>query len=134
MSNKLAAKNKGGIKGGNQKNLRMKPTKVKYTIDCTSPVEDNILDIGGLVQFFTEKIKVNGKTGNLGEKISVSRLDKNKISVVVSPPFSKRYIKYLIKKYLRKHSLRDFLRVIATKQLVYELRYFQMASEEAVEE
>lgn len=78
-----------------------------------------------------DKIKVDGKTGNLGDKITIIR-EKNKIVITTGVPFSKRYIKYLTKKYLKKQQLRDFLRVVATKEHVYELRYFQI--NEGVEE
>ena len=47
-----------------------------------------------------EPPKVEGKTGNLGEKVTVSR-DKAKINVTAEAPFSKRYLKYLSKKYLK---------------------------------
>lgn len=35
-------------------------------------------------------------------------------------------MKYLTKKYLKKHSLRDWLRVVSTGKETYELRYFQI--------
>lgn len=41
-------------------------------------------------------------------------------------PFSKRYLKYLTKKYLKRNSLRDWLRVVASSKDTYELRYFQI--------
>jgi hypothetical protein len=46
---------------------------------------------------------------------------------------SKRYLKYLTKKYLKKHNVRDWLRVIASNKdrTVYELRYFNIAENEA---
>lgn len=40
--------------------------------------------------------------------------------------FSKRYLKYLTKKYLKRNSLRDWLRVVASSKDTYELRYFQI--------
>jgi hypothetical protein len=42
---------------------------------------------------------------------------------------SKRYLKYLTKKYLKKHNVRDWLRVIAHNKdrNTYELRYFNIA-------
>jgi large subunit ribosomal protein L22e len=46
---------------------------------------------------------------------------------------SKRYLKYLTKKYLKKQQLRDFLRVIAHKKDSYELRYFNMTQDEETE-
>ncbi len=49
---------------------------------------------------------------------------------------SKRYLKYLTKKYLKKHNVRDWLRVIASNKdrSVYELRYFQIDQEAEEEE
>jgi large subunit ribosomal protein L22e len=37
-----------------------------------------------------------------------------------------RYLKYLTKKFLKKNSLRDYIRVVATNKANYELRYFQI--------
>jgi large subunit ribosomal protein L22e len=47
-----------------------------------------------------------------------------------------RYLKYLTKKYLKKHNVRDWLRVIASNKdrNVYELRYFNIADNEAEDE
>lgn len=42
-------------------------------------------------------------------------------------------MKYLTKKYLKKNSLRDWLRVVASDKNVYELRYFQINDEEGEE-
>jgi large subunit ribosomal protein L22e len=41
-----------------------------------------------------------------------------------------RYLKYLTKKYLKKNSLRDWLRVIASNKDTYELRYYQINQDE----
>ena len=78
-----------------------------------------------------DKIKVGGKVGNLGTLITVSR-DKAKVQVSADTAFSKRYLKYLTKKYLKKHNVRDWLRVIASNKdrNVYELRYFNIAEQE----
>lgn len=40
-------------------------------------------------QFLKEKVKVNGKTGNLGNTVHIERL-KNKITVTSEKQFSKR--------------------------------------------
>lgn len=106
-----------------------------FVIDCSKPVEDKIMDIASLEKFLQERIKVGGKAGALGDSISISR-EKNKITVTSDNPFSKRYLKYLTKKYLKKHNVRDWLRVIASNKdrNVYELRYFNIAENEAEEE
>ena len=49
-------------------------------------------------------------------------------------PFSKRYLKYLTKKYLKKNNLRDWLRVVAASKDSYELWYFQINNDEEEEE
>lgn len=43
-------------------------------------------------QFLKEKVKVNGKTGNLGNTVHIERL-KNKITVTSEKQFSKRLAK-----------------------------------------
>ncbi|XP_049420941.1 60S ribosomal protein L22-like 1 isoform X2 [Epinephelus fuscoguttatus] len=79
--------------------------------------------------FLKERIKVNGKTGNLGNIVQVGRM-KNKINVTSEKQFSKRYLKYLTKKYLKKNNLRDWLRVVASDKETYELRYFQISQDD----
>ncbi|XP_078445227.1 large ribosomal subunit protein eL22z-like [Wolffia australiana] len=119
-----------GAKAGKKKG------STTFTIDCAKPVEDKIMDIASLEKFLQERIKVaGGKPGALGESVTVSR-DKNKITVTSDGHFSKRYLKYLTKKYLKKHNVRDWLRVIASNKdrNVYELRYFNIAENEGDEE
>ena len=41
-----------------------------------------------------------------------------------------RYLKYLTKKYLKKNSLRDYLRVVASSKDSYELKYFSFDDDE----
>merc|ERR1711886_13995 len=101
-----------------------KKTMSKFFVDCKQPVEDNIMDIAQLEKYLQDRIKVNGKTGNLGDLIKIAK-EKNKVTVAVSSElekFSKRYIKYLTKKYLKKQNLRDFLHVIAPKKDSYQLK------------
>lgn len=84
-------------------------------------------------KYLHERIKVNGKTNNLGAAITIER-NKSKIVINADIQFSKRYLKYLTKKYLKKNNLRDWLRVVATTKDTYELRYFQINNEEDEEE
>ncbi|GJN10701.1 hypothetical protein PR202_ga28818 [Eleusine coracana subsp. coracana] len=124
-----ATATKGGAAGGKKKG------SVTFVIDCTKPVEDKIMDIASLEKFLQERIKVaGGKAGNLGDSVTVSR-EKTKVTVTSDGPFSKRYLKYLTKKYL-KHNVRDWLRVIAANKdrNVYELRYFNIAENEGEDE
>ncbi|KAI4548114.1 hypothetical protein MG293_000444 [Ovis ammon polii] len=112
-----------------KKDKKPKKSTWKFNLDLTHPVEDGIFDSGNFEQFLREKVKVNGKTGNLGNVVHIERF-KNKIIVVSEKQFSKRYLKYLTKKYLKKNNLRDWLRVVASDKETYELRYFQISQDE----
>ncbi|KIY95075.1 60S ribosomal protein L22-2 [Monoraphidium neglectum] len=97
----------------------------------SKPVGDSIMEIASFEKFLADKIKVNGKTGVLGDSVKVSH-DKSKVTVTSEAHMSKRYVKYLTKKFLKKHNVRDWLRVIASNKdrSVYELRYFNIAENE----
>ena len=47
------------------------------------------------------------------------------MTIAAEMPFSKRYLKYLTKKYLKKEQLRDFLRVVANGKAGYTMKYFK---------
>lgn len=79
-------------------------------------------------KFLAERIKVNKKTGELGNAVVVSR-DKSRITVEANIKFSKRYLKYLTKKFLKKQNLRDWMRVVASDKNTYELRYFNISED-----
>jgi len=102
-----------------------KPT-INYTIDCSNPVEDGIFDVASFEKFLQDRIKVDGKPGNLGNVIKVTRKDA-KVEVSSEIRLSKRYLKYLTKKYLKKQQLRDWLHVVASSKNAYELRYFYIS-------
>ena len=80
--------------------------------------------------FLKQRIKVEGKAGNLGTAVAVSK-DSSNIIVQATIPFSKRYLKYLTKKYLKKQELKEYLRVVASNKTTYELRYFNIQNDEA---
>merc|ERR1712010_199058 len=85
----------------------------------------NVMVLNDFTDFLKMKIKVDGKTGNLSNAVTVSK-DKKNVVVEAKIDFSKRYLKYLTKKYMKKQQLRDYLRVVATNKNTYELRYLQL--------
>ena len=88
-------------------------------------------------KYLQEKIKIGGKTGQLASNNVVISRDKTKLTVA-SPQelgFSKRQLKYLSKRYLKKQQLKDFLRVVASSKNSYILKYYNVSgSDEADEE
>jgi len=124
----ISKKGKPARKGPKPK-IQMK----KVTIDCSHPVEDKIMDAAHLEKFLHDKIKVNGKAGVLGNAVSIKR-KKTKVIVSAVPPFSKRYIKYLTRKFLKKQQLRDWLRIVASAKNAYEIKYYNIHENEDEEE
>ncbi|KAB8077801.1 ribosomal protein L22e [Aspergillus leporis] len=106
----------------------------KYVINASQPVSDKIFDLSAFEKFLHDRIKVEGRVGNLGDKVVISQSGDGKIEVVAHIPFSGRYLKYLTKKYLKKQQLRDWLRVVSTSKGVYELRFYNVVNEEGEED
>jgi large subunit ribosomal protein L22e len=102
-----------------------KALNLKFYIDCSAPVEDKVLLLNEFQDFLKKRVKYNGKTGNLGSEISIST-EESKILVQSQVPFSKRYLKYLTKKYLKQNALRNYLFVNASDKNTYVLRYFNI--------
>ncbi len=73
-----------------------KAKALSFTIDCTKPVEDKIMEIASFEKFLADKIKVNGKTGVLGGDVKVTR-DKTKVTVASEQHMSKRYLKVSVR-------------------------------------
>merc|ERR1711977_686676 len=110
------------------KKASKKKSTLTFNIDCTHPVEDGIMKVDDLEEFLEARIKVEGKLNNL-DQVNLEAL-KNRVTVIADRPLSKRYMKYLTKKYLKKNNLRDWLRVVASSHTDYELRYFQINNDE----
>lgn len=83
--------------------------------------------------YLHDRIKVNGKAGALGDAVTVKRA--NSVITVQSPSiaYSKRYVKYLAKKFLKKNQLRDWIRVVSSGKAGYELRYFNISQDDEEE-
>jgi large subunit ribosomal protein L22e len=105
-------------------------------IDCSQPVEDKVLDVAMFEKYLQERIKIGGKTGQLASNnVEITR-DKTKLTIA-SPlelNFSKRQLKYLSKRYLKKSQLRDYLRVVASSKNSYVLKYFNVAGGDEAED
>ncbi|MCJ1365532.1 60S ribosomal protein L22 [Acarospora aff. strigata] len=116
---------RAGTKGKQQKITK------KYIINLSQPASDKILDVSTFEKFLHDKIKVDGRVGNLGDIVQISQQGDAKIEIIAHTQFSGRYLKYLTKKFLKKQQLRDWLRVVSTSKGVYELRFFNVINDDA---
>jgi len=83
--------------------VKKKKVASKFTIDCSLPAEDQLLNANDFEKFLKERIKIQGKVGQLANQVTFERGDKpSKVVVNANIAFSKRYLKYLTKKYLRR--------------------------------
>ncbi|KAF8807531.1 ribosomal protein L22e [Phlegmacium glaucopus] len=101
--------------------------KHKFVVDYSKPATDGVFDGADFEKFLHDRIKVEGKAGQLGENVKITRDGNTKITVTSNIPFSKRYLKYLTKKFLKKNSLRDWIRVVASSKDNYQLRFYNIA-------
>merc|ERR1711928_78126 len=111
------------------KSKKSKSNTRKFTINCAAPVDDGILDIASFGTYLTEHIKVEGKVGNLGNNVKVDAAKTN-LTVNSEIALSKRYLKYLTKRYLKKNNLREWLRVVAEDKASYTLKSFNINNDD----
>jgi len=119
-------------KAAKKETVEAKVTRA-FTIDCTKPVEDKVFNTTNFAEYLRQRIKIGGRTGHLGESVKVGN-DEKKVTVRADIAFSKRYLKYLTKKYLKRHSLREFLYVVAANKSSYQIKYFNIQQEGADQE
>ena len=118
------------------------PPKVSYkvfNVDFNSPCSNNLLTLEGAQKYLKSNFKINGLKGKLEDKnakIKVAmtdKKDKRKNTLVISVDnklqFSKRYIKYLVKKYLRREGISRFLTVSSTAPNAYTVKVIKKNEE-----
>jgi large subunit ribosomal protein L22e len=100
----------------------------KFTVDFTSPLENKLLTLESVLHYLQTNMKLNGLKGKLGKSIIINLddLKKNKNAIVISVDsslkFSKRYIRYLVKKYLKKEGIAKYLTLSATSPGAYAVK------------
>ncbi|CAG8481494.1 5346_t:CDS:2 [Ambispora gerdemannii] len=106
-----------------QKNAPKHHKKVtrKFVIDASAPAQDKIFDAQAFEKFLRDNIKVNGRTGQLGDSVTINRdAADHKITVTTNTQqFAKRYLKYLTKKFMKKNTIRDWLRVVSVDRVSF---------------
>ena len=101
----------------------------KYTIDFSGPVDNNVLTLESALKYLQSNMKLNGLKGKLGDSIKISsteKTDKAKNTLVISVDnsleFSKKYLKYLVKKFLKREGIGKFLTVSSTSLNAYSVK------------
>uniref|UniRef100_A0AC34GB41 Uncharacterized protein n=1 Tax=Panagrolaimus sp. ES5 TaxID=591445 RepID=A0AC34GB41_9BILA len=89
--------------------------KFEYFIKCKDPIENGIFKISSLERFLKAKLQ------NLVNDV---RVERSKIVISSEKKFSKHYLKYLTKKFLKKESLHESIKVISSAKNTFDLCCF----------
>jgi large subunit ribosomal protein L22e len=124
------------IQGEGKQIKKKEKSYKKYYVDFNAAVTNNLLSLEAAIKFLNSNIKVNGLKNKLGESVKVSASsakDKQKNTILVQADtkikFSKRYIKYLVKKFLKRENISLYLRVISQGAANYVVKLFNRNSE-----
>ena len=135
-------------KKGESKEQTKTTTYKAFSVDLNAPCSHNLLTVESAQKYLQSSFKVNGlrlretKEGAKGKsdkdnrpiKVSATeKSDKRKNTLIIQVDnklkFSKRYIKYLVKKFLRKEGISRFLTVSATSPNGYTVKVIKKNEE-----
>ena len=117
-----------------------------FSVDLNAPCSHNLLTVESCQKYLQQNFKVNGLKMREGVKVkgekgdnkpikvsSTDKSDKRKNTVIIQVDnklkFSKRYIKYLVKKFLRKEVIARFLTVSSTSPNGYTVKVIKKNEE-----
>jgi len=100
------------------KSGKVASVKHKFVVDFSRPASDGVFDGSAFEKFLHDRIKVDGRPGQLGDNVKIHREGDKSLTVSSNIHLSKRYVKYLTKKYLKKNQLRDWIRYVLVLSFV----------------
>jgi large subunit ribosomal protein L22e len=106
----------------------------KFFVDFSDPLDNKLLSIESAMKYLNSNMKIDGLKGNLKDFIKISVDDKrNKkcllIQVDNQMQFSKKYIKYLVKKFLKREGIVKYLTVLSSSPNSYEVKVLKNNNE-----
>ncbi|KAM0688614.1 60S ribosomal protein L22 [Conglomerata obtusa] len=101
----------------------------KFTFDCSTLTNDNLVSISEFEEYVTSRIKINGKVNNTQGKCDISTTN-DKLIVDTKVSFKKHYLKFLAKKFLHSKNLKDWVRIVSTDKDGYQFVYFNVENED----
>jgi large subunit ribosomal protein L22e len=132
----ISEKNQAGPGTAARVTKKKEKSYKKFTVDLNQAVSNTLLSLEAASKYLQNNIKVNGLKGKLGDSVKIGQTDKKdkqKNTIVLSVDnnlkFSKRYIKYLIKKFLKRENISLYLRVISSGSNSYIVKLFSRNTE-----
>ena len=102
-----------------------------YYLDLNGPVQNNLITLESAAKYLSQNIKVKGLKNHLEDLIKIHPIKNDKVKNTVliyvdsNTKFSKRYIRYLTKKFLKKEGIARYLVVASTAPNTYTVRYIK---------
>ena len=106
----------------------------KFYVDFSEPLDNKLLSIESAMKYINSNMKIDGLKGNLKNfvKINVDEKRNKKcllIQVDNQMQFSKKYIKYLVKKFLKREGIVKYLTVLSNSPNSYEVKVLKNNNE-----
>ena len=106
----------------------------KFFVDFSEPLDNKLLSIESAMKYLNSNMKIDVLKGNLKDFVKISVDDKrNKkcllIQVDNQMQFSKKYIKYLVKKFLKREGIVKYLTVLSNSPNSYEVKVLKNNNE-----
>lgn len=98
---------------------------VKYVVDLGVTAEDDLVNATEIADYLRCNIKIDNLKGNLASDVSVALEGTKFIVVKTRLRLAKRYIKYLMKKVLKKMGILEYLKINATEKNMYKVKYLR---------
>lgn len=98
-------------------------------LDCTNCTNESLFEISDLKNFYLERIKVKGCTGQLGKNITID-VSGSTLKITYKKFISKRYMKFLGRKFLRLKKLNSWVRLVANSKTGYKFSFYNIDKNE----
>jgi large subunit ribosomal protein L22e len=99
--------------------------QLKFNIDLGVTIEDGLVNAQEIVDYLKGSMKINNLKGNLGSDITVVQKGNQNIIITSRLCLAKRYVKYLLKKVLKRMGILEFLKINATEKNTYKIKYLK---------
>ena len=86
-------------------------------------VDDGLVSTKEFMDYMKANIKINEKKGELSDDMIITMVGNKQVLFTSRVQMSKRYIKYLTKKYFKKIGILEYLKVYASEKRTYKVKY-----------
>ena len=98
--------------------------ELKFVVDFGVAFQDDLVIPKEFQTYLLSRLKLNGETGNVNQDVVVTT-SGGKVTLTSKVRLSKRYLKYMTKKYLKKTDILEYFKIVATDRATYTVEYLR---------